>query len=113
MSYKSNDCPVTDKELNAFYGVALTDFEVLIAGRDQVEAFDSDDIQDIVYTHAAELLKALKQGDAATVGRIMTTEMRLMCERRTNFTVYGVAQSNADYRAACGGRGWEDMKVGA
>lgn len=83
--YASNDVPVTDEEL----GRPVTESERMDAIRRQSEAFDKDDLMDVLYEHGDRLLSDLASGFPWSVGdRIMQVRKETIA-RRASMELYG------------------------
>lgn len=67
-----NDLPVTDDELEQFYGVPVDQCEITEALGRHAARFDACDYGDIAATCADAIDAALRDGDLLEVGRIMS-----------------------------------------
>ncbi len=70
------NAPVTDKELNAFWGVPVPPSEIAAALYRQRKAFDADDLQHIAYGLFREINEALTDGDHCEIGRLIEAAAR-------------------------------------
>lgn len=82
---------VTNAELETFYGVEATQYEITQAINKHVFAFDADDLQTIVGEIFDALNAALKDGDLLEVGHIIQRERRSLIASRASIAVYGRA----------------------
>jgi len=80
---------VTNAELDAFYGVPATQFEITQAINKHVFAFDSDDMQQIVIESFDDINRALLDGDEMEAGRIIQVRRRALIAQRASMSVYG------------------------
>jgi len=85
------NAPVTDKELNAFYGVEVKPSEIAATLDRQRKAFDVDDLVNIVYANFREINKALSEGDQCEIGNIIETEARNLIAACASHEIYGKA----------------------
>jgi hypothetical protein len=70
------NAPVTDKELQAFYGVEVKPSEIAHTLDRQRKAFDADDLQQIAYMYFREINEALTDGDHCEIGRLIEAAAR-------------------------------------
>jgi len=85
------DRPVTDKELDGFYGTHPTATEIEIARKCHGEAFDADelDIVECAQEHGMEIIECLKAGDMAGIGRVFALYKAQTVSRRVDIALYG------------------------
>lgn len=85
------DSPVTDKELDGFYGSHPTPTEIEIARKRHGEAFDADelDVVECATEHGAEIIECLKAGDMAGIGRVFALYKEQTVSRRVDIALYG------------------------
>lgn len=85
------DSPVTDKELDGFYGTHPTATEIEIARKRHGEAFDADelDVVECATEHGAEIIECLKAGDMAGIGRVFALYKAQTVSRRVDIALYG------------------------
>lgn len=83
--YASNDVPVTDEEL----GRPVTPYERMDAIRRQSEAFDKDDLMDVLYEHGASLIDVMKEHDYTLIGAFMCYKRKETIARRASMELYG------------------------
>lgn len=80
---------VTNAELETFYGVEATQYEITQAINKHVFAFEADDLWLIVSEHFDAINDALKDGDLLEVGRIIQEQRRAMIASCASHAVYG------------------------
>lgn len=85
----TNDTPVTDAELDAFYGRHVTEYERMDAVRRQSEAFDKDDLMDVLYEHGDAILADIACGYSWSVGDRITQARKETIARRASMELYG------------------------
>jgi hypothetical protein len=86
---KSNDIPVTDAELDRYYGKPLTEFDINSAMRDQLQALDSEDCAQAASDWHELILKAMGDDNAEEIGKIMMRALKEIAQERANFLLYG------------------------
>jgi hypothetical protein len=79
---------VTNQELDAFYGVAPTTHEINSAIRDAVDNLDLDDLSDVVFANAGEVLAAVKDNDAFALMRVFQIVLKDTAARRASLALY-------------------------
>ena len=85
----TNDTPVTDAELDAFYGRHVTEYERMDAVRKQAKAFDKDDLMDVLYEHGDRILSDLANGLDWNVGDRTMQVRKETIARRASMELYG------------------------
>lgn len=85
----TNDTPVTDAELEAFYGKPVTESEILWAIERHALAFDADDLAEVVAEIAGFILPDLRNGFACSVGDLIQEARRETIARRVSIELYG------------------------
>lgn len=83
--YASNDTPVTDEEL----GSPVTQSEINEAVGRHVNAFDKDDLMDVLYEHGDELIALLNRNDFWATGLFIWNCQRETIARRASMELYG------------------------
>ena len=83
------DRPVTDKELEKHYGREVTESEIQFVIERQADAFDADDLAEIVSENSEVFLTALKEGRLDLVSSLMDVLRKGMIARRASFEIYG------------------------
>ncbi len=84
-----NDFPPTDAELERIYGTPVTEYERMDAIRRQSEAFDKDDLMDVLYEHGERLLADIANGFAWSVGDRIIEARKETIARRASMELYG------------------------
>jgi hypothetical protein len=84
MSQATLDHPVTDKELDQFYGVELSEFDWAEARQRQVAAYDEDDLIETSWQFKAEILSALEANDLRKVGEIYAVQRATTIAKRVS-----------------------------
>jgi len=88
-AYSSNDTPVTDAELEQFYGRPVTQPEINEAVGRHAAAFDKDDLMDVLYEHGDVIIHFLVRDDFASAGILMQRFRRETIARRASMELYG------------------------
>lgn len=83
------DRPVTDKELDGFYGSHPTATEIESTKGRHADAWDALDVVECADSHADEILAALKTGDLMAVGRVFALSKAQTVGQRTDLALYG------------------------
>ena len=81
------DKPVTDAELDTFYGIDISkaDFEAEV--KNQIASWDSDDLCAFAYDKSTEIFSALNQGDVAGLFLIFLKGRVDDAVHKTHFTL--------------------------
>jgi hypothetical protein len=82
------NAPVTDKELNAFWGVEVKPSEIAATLDRQRKAFDADDLQQIAYSLFREINEALTDGDHCEIGNLIEMAVRELIASRASHEIY-------------------------
>ena len=85
------DRPVTDAELDKFYGVEVLETEWDTAKVRAAAGFDSDDLAECSSEYGAAILQALQRGDVHKVGRIFAQYRETTIQRRAEVECFGRA----------------------
>lgn len=85
----TNDTPVTDAELEAFYGKPVTESEILCAIERHARAFDADDLAEVVAEQEDSILQDLRNGFAWSIGDRIKEARRETIARRVSIELYG------------------------
>ena len=83
--------PVTDKELDAFYGVQPTPYERQQAINAATRNYDRDDLIDAVDFYQKYILAALGNNDLLEVGRLFQHARKSTIAARSSMDLYGKA----------------------
>ena len=83
------DRPITDKELEKHYGHEVTESEIQFVIERQAEAFDADDLAEIVSENSEVFLAALKEGRLDLVSSVMDVLRKGTIARRASMELYG------------------------
>ena len=89
--YATNDTPVTDKELEAFYGKPATDYEWADACQRHTAAYDKDDLTETSWEFEREIISALEAGDLQKVGEIYAIHRANTIAKRVALELTGSA----------------------
>ena len=81
--------PVTDKELDVFYGVEATPYERQQAVNAATRNYDRDDLIDAVDFYQKDILAALEDNDFTEVGRLFKHASRATIAARASLAIYG------------------------
>jgi hypothetical protein len=79
----------TDKELDAMYGVEVSQAEWGAAVSLHEAAYDEDDLQLAALKLAKSIMAALTKGDCLTVGRNLAESRKATILRRAEFQCFG------------------------
>ena len=79
----------TDRELEQFWGTPTTAEQWAEATERQTLAYDSDDLDEVVYENSAVILAALAAGDLMTVGKVFADAREKTITRRVSFELTG------------------------
>jgi hypothetical protein len=82
------NAPVTDKELNAFWGVEVKPSEIAHTLDRQRKAFDVDDLVDIAYEQFSGINKALTDGDKCEIGNLIEMAVRELIASRASHEIF-------------------------
>ena len=82
---------VTNKELDAFYGVELSMDDWTDARERQTAAYDQDDLMEVAYENDKAILAALAANDFAKVGQIFAIARANTIARRVSIELTGKA----------------------
>lgn len=85
----TNDTPVTDAELDSFYGRPVTESERIDAIRRQSEAFDKDDLMDVLYEHGDAILADIACGYVGWIGERINQSRKETIARRASMELFG------------------------
>lgn len=88
----TNDLPVTDSELDQFYGEDISVEEWELAIERHTKAYDRDDLQSDAYEYADALIAALDSGNLLEAGRILNSARTKTAARRASIELIGVAK---------------------
>ena len=80
---------VTDKELDAFYGVEATEQEIKDAIERQTKAIDADDLTEIVHANTNGLVAAILDKDAIDFMATFRVALRQLVADRASIEIYG------------------------
>jgi hypothetical protein len=83
------DKPVTDAELDQFYGREVTQAEIEDAIARQAAAFDAYDLAEIVSENSEVFLNALKEGRLDIVSSVMNLLRKGRIASRASIELYG------------------------
>jgi len=83
------DRPVTDKELDQFYGREVTESEIRDAIARQAAAFDANDLTEVVAENAVLILAYLQGEYFEDIGRAIDRQKRETIARRASIELYG------------------------
>lgn len=86
---KANDCPVTDAELNAYYGIPVTADEIEAAKEREAQEFDAWDYREAAAEIADKLNKLITEGDYSAAGRLLAQERENVICRRASYGLFG------------------------
>lgn len=76
------DTPVTNAELDSFWGIEVTAFEWADARQRQAAAYDKDDLIETAWEFDKEILSALEAGNFQAVGEIFATQRAVTIAKR-------------------------------
>lgn len=79
----------TSKELDTFYGVEVSAMEWTLARERQTAAYDQDDLVEVAYEKADEILAALAASDMSKVGEIFAIARAMTIARRVSVEILG------------------------
>ena len=79
----------TDRELDQFWGTPVSEAQWAEATERQTLAYDSDDLDEVVYEHSAVILAALAAGDLLTIGKVFADARAKTITRRVSFELTG------------------------
>ena len=85
----SNDTPVTDAELDSFYGISPTQYEVNQAIITATRGFDCDDLSDIAMSFGPDLLADLADGNVHNFFSAFKQERAKMIANRASIELFG------------------------
>ena len=85
------DTPVTDAELDHFYGVEVTADEWTEARQRHTAAYDKDDLTETSWEFEREILSALEAGNLQAVGEIYAIHRANTIARRVSIELTGRA----------------------
>ena len=86
----TNDTPVSDRELDQFYGVEVSAAEFEDALNNQAAAYDADDLRNDSYDIAPMLNKLLQANNIAAAGSLLSAIRKNTITRRAESQCYGV-----------------------
>lgn len=85
----SNDIPPTNAELERMYGTPVTEYERIDAIRRHSEAFDKDDLMDVLYEHGDAILADIGCGYVGWIGERINQARKETIARRASMELYG------------------------
>jgi hypothetical protein len=80
---------VTDKELDAFYGVEATPYEIAHACTKAVRALDIDDFNDVIAENVEQFKCAMSDGNTGELYALFASYLKDTAARRASMDVYG------------------------
>jgi hypothetical protein len=83
------DKPITDKELDDFWGVPVTHYQVATANREAAQSYDKDDLIDACCTYENEILTALGDGNLQSLYDIFHAHQIKTIKERADRMLYG------------------------
>lgn len=83
------DKPVTDKELDQFYGVEATEIEVAQTIGAAAAEFDAGELADVAYINFEQIAEAVANGDIIGVGLIVVNARKQRIADMTSTALYG------------------------
>lgn len=85
----TNDTPVSNRELDQFYGVEVSPAEFEQARAINAAAYDADDLRNDAYDIAPMLNKLLVANNIAAAGSLLAAIRKNTIERRAEFCLFG------------------------
>ena len=86
--------PVTNQELDQFYGTEVSQYERNQAIANAKRGYDADDLSETVFANSVAILAALEDGDEMEVGRIFQAVRKATIARIASRDAYGYNQPN-------------------
>lgn len=83
------DKPVTDKELDQFYGVEATEIEIAQTIGDAAAEFDAGEMADVTYINFEQIAEAVANGDIIGVGLIVVNARKQRIADMASTAIYG------------------------
>ena len=83
------DHAVTDQELDGFYGTEATPLQEQIEIERAIKGLDSDDLSDVVYENANQVLAAILDNKPDQLMAVFRDVLKNTVARRASFLVYG------------------------
>lgn len=83
------DKPVTDKELDQFYGVEATEIEIAQTIGAAAAEFDAGELADVTYINFEQIAEAVANGDVMGVGLIVVNARKQRIADMTSTALYG------------------------
>lgn len=80
---------VTNAELDAFYGVAPTQYERSQAIKQATRAFDADDLIQIAAENPLQIMRAMTDSDEVEIGRLFVRCAKVLIAHRASNDLYG------------------------
>ena len=93
----------TDKELDQFYGVEVSDYERNQAISNAKRGYDADDLSNDAYDCFEAINAALEDGDEMEAGRLLQVARQATIARQASRLAYGINQPSALTVAYCFG----------
>jgi len=94
---------VTDKELDQFYGVEVSEYERNQAIANAKRGYDADDLSNDAYDWFEAINAALEDGDEMEAGRLLQVARQATIARQASRLAYGIDQPSALSVAYCFG----------
>lgn len=88
-AYSSNDVPVTDKELDQFWGKEPTQAEINESVGRHAAAFDKDDLMDAIYDQGDAVIAHLGNECPWIAGEVLQIVRKGTIARRASMELYG------------------------
>jgi len=83
------DKPVTDKELDQFYGVEATEIEIAQTIGAAAAEFDAGELADIAYINFERIAEEIANGHAANIGDIIIQARKRRIADMASMAIYG------------------------
>jgi hypothetical protein len=96
-----HDQPVTDKELDQFYGVEVSRYKRNQAIKAAKASYDADDLSNDAYDCFQAINEALEDGDVFKAGCILNAARQATIARQASRLAYGVDQPYAITARQC------------
>jgi hypothetical protein len=87
--------PVTDAELDQFYGVAPSEYERDQAISDAKRGYDASDLSNDAYDCFEAINAALEDGDEMEAGRLLQAARQATIARQASRLAYGIDKPHA------------------
>lgn len=82
------DKPVTDKELDQFYGVEATEIEIAQTIGAAAAEFDAGELADVTYINFEQIAEAASNGDVMGVGLIVVNARKQRIADMASTAIY-------------------------